>query len=744
MSYTLMRKEIAWLKLNGERMLNQDDEVFETLYKKFLLDFIELIEFLKLNTKMNENPFNVAQEILIKMIYSQKINEDIDFKVHTKKPKEFQNILDKINSFFMLLNEDTQSLFIGNLFENLLRSKDEKILLSSKRLTERKIKGVFYTPKRITRYIVERVLKELILERLKIKFKVIDSFDSIIEAFSVDKLKEMDGIINNLKILDPACGSGAFLLECAEFIFELKKRVRKKILTTFNSFELKKEIIENNLHGVDIYPNALEIIKLRYLIWVDQEKKNNKALLKSLQFDKNLRLGNSLYGFNWQNEFKDVFIKGFAGFDIIVSNPPYGRTVLTDKKEFLIEFYVVSSNEIKKPSYNASSLFIERSINLLNPKGHLGMIIPSSVARTEEFEGIRNFMLNNCNLYEIVDEGRAFKDVTLEMISIFLSRLKKNQKMIKIISRRDGTIRSVDKEVFTIYKRFILYHDPLFDIIMKDSMINLIHARSGIDHRLIKFNQKKDQSDNKSQDYSIPFLHSGKSVQRYYFKYSKFHYIRKQNLTIDRFRREHEEENIVSTAISPFIRASIKPKGIIPGTNLQIIDIDEIQLKKADMFYFLALLNSKFLRIFSHVYLQNKIRYTFKIQDYHVKLYPIKISNDWWVFSFLARILTIHPITKDNLGITDIVDDLLDCLVIELYLKDNIESNLIENVKIFLINNHFDKLENFNDKLLEELILRIKTDQVIKDEIQKIKRRLILNEKELVIKVLDIGCSYDD
>ena len=99
-----------------------------------------------------------------------------------------------------------------------------------------------------------------------------------------------------------------------------------------------------------------------------------------------------------------------------------------------------------------------------------------------------------------------------------------NKELVHAISKRDETRRFINKQVFKKYDRFILYHDSIFDAIMNDSKINLIHARSGIDHRLIKFEQKKDQVRIKNDDYLIPFLHSGKTVRRYYFDKSHFHF----------------------------------------------------------------------------------------------------------------------------------------------------------------------------------------------------------------------------
>ena len=179
---------------------------------------------------------------------------------------------------------------------------------------------------------------------------------------------------------------------------------------------------------------------------------------------------------------------------------------------------------------------------------------------------------------------------------------------------------------------------------------------------------------------------------------------------------------------------------MLPGTNVQVISFDDEYTR---IYYYLALLNSKLLRVFFHVYFQNKIKYTFKIQDYHVKFYPIRFSNAEWLLASLAKILVDYSFDPKLREKLTILDDLLDFLVIELYLGEFLKSNLTTKVISALKEYDIMKLKLIDSISLTELILKIEENQDIKEEINKIKKNLILDEKELEIKLLKVGCSLE-
>ncbi|OQX81833.1 MAG: hypothetical protein B6D61_00175 [Bacteroidetes bacterium 4484_249] len=192
-------------------------------------------------------------------------------------------------------------------------------LHTSRPISKRKREGVFYTPKYITQYIIENTLGELCNEkRRKLKIEEI----------------EFDGTLNDykewlflLKIIDPACGSGAFLNQALNFLILEHKTIDDIIaeLTAATEqapllrlFDTEKSILENNLYGVDINEESVEIAKLS--LWLRTAHKDRK--LSNL--NNNIKCGNSLISdseiagkktFIWEEEFPQVFKTRETKFD---------------------------------------------------------------------------------------------------------------------------------------------------------------------------------------------------------------------------------------------------------------------------------------------------------------------------------------------------------------------------------------------------------------------------------------------
>lgn len=170
-----------------------------------------------------------------------------------------------------------------------------------KTIEDRKQSGVYYTPQLITEYmaqdIIESYLKKKIIEFLKEnkdpQWKYIENFKDFYDLNTIILKKVYYEFIKNIKICDPAVGSGAFLLSCGNIIFKIRKNVHEKIGTFENDYIIKKEIIQDNLYGVDIKDPAVDICKLRLWLWIIEKHKPEP--LPNIDF--NIRKGNSLIGY---------------------------------------------------------------------------------------------------------------------------------------------------------------------------------------------------------------------------------------------------------------------------------------------------------------------------------------------------------------------------------------------------------------------------------------------------------------
>ncbi len=311
---------------------------------------------------------------------------------------------------------------LGHIFEHSLNDIDEiqaeiQGNVAEKGKTKRKKDGVFYTPKYITKYIVDSTVGK-ICEEKKTELGIDnEEYEKDRKGRQKKKLKELLVKLENYRdwllgvtICDPACGSGAFLNQALEFLISEHRYIDElntKLLGESLPFpNIENSILENNLFGVDINEESVEIAKLS--LWLRTAQKGRK--LTSL--NNNIKCGNSLIddvevagdkAFNWQNEFSDVFAKG--GFDVVIGNPPYGIFIDEKQENFLRENYPLTSYKI-----NLYILFVEKM--LYDFKGSLiHFIIPKSLLFNSFYEKIRKYLLENSKVEEILTiSDKVFQD----------------------------------------------------------------------------------------------------------------------------------------------------------------------------------------------------------------------------------------------------------------------------------------------------------------------------------------------
>ncbi|MBP8114442.1 MAG: N-6 DNA methylase [Chitinophagaceae bacterium] len=308
---------------------------------------------------------------------------------------------------------------LGHIFEHSLTEIEEvqaelEGTAVEKAKTKRKKDGVFYTPRYITKYIVENTVGELCrLKKEELNITDDEFAYRKIKKSRESKLKKLDDYrswLFQLTICDPACGSGAFLNQALEFLIaehgyidELKSKLFGDAMTLS---DVESTILENNLFGVDINEEAVEIAKLS--LWLRTAQKGRK--LNDLS--KNIKCGNSLIddpaiagdkAFNWQQEFKSIFENG--GFDIIIGNPPYlrvqGLRENFEKESLFYEHYYKTATG----RFDIYVLFIEKGIGLIKANGQVSFILPHKFMISDFGIGVRDLLISNKNLYSIISFG---------------------------------------------------------------------------------------------------------------------------------------------------------------------------------------------------------------------------------------------------------------------------------------------------------------------------------------------------
>ncbi|MFB6199574.1 MAG: Eco57I restriction-modification methylase domain-containing protein [Candidatus Nanohaloarchaea archaeon] len=394
--------------------------------------------------------------------------------------------------------------------------------------------------------------------------------------------------------------------------------------------------------------------------------------------------------FHWIMEFSDVFAEG--GFDVLVGNPPYGDIMEDVEKNILRQNMDFCCKKDREISYNIFSAFIERSDALLRENGKFGMIIPNSFTRVKEFRKQRKYLLENKELKKIIDEEDPFVGVTLEMVSLFFENSERNSDKVEIESRRNScTSSQVKKNILSDSRRYVLYSDELWEFLLDNSEFDKLDGTRG---PTVK---SKYKSSDRSENYSIPTLYSGKSVKEFSLNREKFSWVKEEALESDTLNELYNSEVIVSTRLINQYRVCIKPENYLVADNVIRIENKTDISPKA----IASLLNSEFMGYIAEHYLNNEINLTMFINSitYDTPIPEIsdneeevlRIIHDY--LSFLKQ----KSVTEENkIGY---FKKLLNLVTAEIFLKDELEVDLVDEVARLIEEIEFDDwLEEFAEE----------------------------------------------
>ena len=366
------------------------------------------------------------------------------------KPDE---ILDSLKVSDDLLDKQTRRLseydfksdvdvnILGHIFEHSLSEIEEvtQSLMGEEVDTsksKRKKDGVFYTPSYITKYIVENTVGKLCAEKKQALGINEEEYFSDrkrqkeTKKHLLELLREYRDWLLQITILDPACGSGAFLNAALTFLMNehrLIDEMEAKIAGASIVFQdVEKSILENNLYGVDINEESVEIAQLA--LWLRTAKPQRKLSTLS----GNIKCGNSLISdpavagdkaFDWQKEFPQVFEKG--GFDVVIGNPPYVNAIELKKAYSSEELNFLKNNySTAKGAVDLYIYFFEKGFSLLKDYGLLVYITPNRYLSASYGKALRELILKNYYFYQLVDysDTKVFEDASTYPVITMLQK----------------------------------------------------------------------------------------------------------------------------------------------------------------------------------------------------------------------------------------------------------------------------------------------------------------------------------
>lgn len=324
---------------------------------------------------------------------------------------------------------------LGHIFEQSI-SDLERLRNELEGLTERldrtehtsrrKKEGAFYTPAFITRYIVAQALGSVLEDRFEaLRGKHAADAEkgarrllATPRVYDINALsaRQRQALINfweawqdelaTIRLLDPACGSGAFLIEAFEQLYAAYQQSNDRLEELRGSrtlFDLDRHILQNNLYGIDLNEEAIEIGRLS--LWIKTAQRGKP--LTSL--DHTLRVGNSVIAdpavhakaFDWRAAFPEVFKRG--GFDVVVGNPPYIRQEwISPYKPYLQQAF--------KAFHGTADLYVyfyELGMNVLRPGGRLSYVVTNKWLKAAYGEPLRQFFAEHSWVESVVDFGHA-------------------------------------------------------------------------------------------------------------------------------------------------------------------------------------------------------------------------------------------------------------------------------------------------------------------------------------------------
>lgn len=517
-----------------------------------------------------------------------------DWEEHNGATEKAVAILEGNKNYFEYDFSIIPADVLGNVYENYLghqlkKSKKEEEA-NGKNLKKRKEQGIYYTPKFIVDYIVQNALGP-----------VLDKCQSIND-------------LQKVKILDPACGSGSFLVAAMNFLIK-----KYEEFDTKPSGLLKIQILQNNIYGVDLDQQAVELARLNLLLNTFDSK------IKLPGLENNIKNGNSLISgtdeelikyfgknyrdkkpFNWQEEFPEVFKQG--GFDCVIGNPPWGANIDKDAKYLAVKY--PQSTKAHKDTYK---IFIDLAVQKLKNSGRLGFVVPNTFLYQPRYQDVKDLL--DEYKYTALNLGEnIFGDVQLpccvlvvekeksdEHIVIDLTKIAREELHSAILNTTPESAAKASVANAAIIKNTGLTFDEVF--LMKDAGINYQAVKIGKAEKGKSELGKLLFYEGKKENKSDVEYWKGSNIERYFIQNKTGQFVKTD---YEEFKKDNERVILNSKffALAPKILwrqtasnliSVVDEKGVWFGRSIIGAIIKPDFKNKINIYFALSIFNSKYI-----------------------------------------------------------------------------------------------------------------------------------------------------
>jgi len=529
--------------------------------------------------------------------------------------------------------------------------------------------------------------------------------------------------IKDRVLLDPACGSGSFLVGAYSYLlnyhldYYTKDKNLKNALKNSKIYQVsdknyklaieeKQKILVNNIYGVDIDSQAVEVTKLSlYLKLLENEGKEAEGFLfkhsdlKLLPtLDKNIKCGNSLIGsdfyndkdlslfgndemrkvnvFDWDKEFPEIFKNG--GFDVCIGNPPYVR--YENLSEELI-IYSKTKYQCSQGFFDIFQLFLEKSFYIIRKDGKLGFIFPSLFLKGMSYKLSRKFFIENTYIDVIRNYGDdVFFNVKMPTFIFIVSKKNKMNERINFYIKKNTSFNCIQiNQEKLINDNYIFESSDLASKISLDciKLSDLIEITRGLE-----IGKNKAIIDSSEESIKIVF---GKNISRYLINSLSYIHIK----TLNKFNKNSdifEYEKLVIRETGKRITATYDNTGLITNRSLYCIRSNMINLK-----YLLGIINSSLMQYYYVSQFKSDTDIFPKIRIGQVKDLPIKLSTNTSFHDKLVSLVEqmletqkrFHNAKSESdkkfyIQKIDLIDKQIDKMVYELYDLTEDEIRIVE------------------------------------------------------------------
>lgn len=633
-------------------------------HKQFVLDLSQ--QHPQLDRVVDRQTLNQMAQDLISQSVTLQICHDRGIPLHSQliqpQPGTDSNLLKSATQRLSALKQTCQ---IAAMPIELLGQMHEQFL-ATHQATDRRAQGVYYTPVAIVDYMVNATLG------LRLQNKSVE-----------------DVCQHPFRILDPACGSGAFLLRAyqyllhwyrAQYLAKLEQYRSQLYQQSSEAWHLtiaaKQQILLRHLFGLDINQDAVNFTQRSLLLQmlegsVAEHQQQLDYIFDAAILQLNIQCGNALIdldfyqlnqpaqftpeavnqinAFSWKAAFPQVIQSG--GFEIILSNPPwvFTRNARFDdriKRYFQIKYLsqiksVQRSKAKQMGKVNLFVLFLFQCIEWLHEDGQLGMIVPNTLLRTTVYETARKYILDRCSIEQIVDLGRErFSGVTAVSALLILGK-NLEQSTLKFINAIEPEIKpEMEPERFSTLSKndFLQNTSYVFSVCIDQAQTDLFEKVSASSIPLKNLASeiiegivcRKDQIKPQPESDRDQRILQGKDITRYCISFRE-RYILFDRKQLHRPRPDHvwnAKEKIILRRIGGGEFALI---AALDTEHYYAFASTNNILLKADQHYniryILALLNSQLLNYYYIQKFTNQSRLTVNISKTFLEQLPIRSIN---------------------------------------------------------------------------------------------------------------------